>query len=77
MNAECHFIQHTFHHVSVYFVLNNTPLRRCPSHTLLHPCSQVSLAMFSGIVENLLPNFYLRVIDDPWSSDSLEVAQRK
>jgi hypothetical protein len=31
MNIERHFIPHTFHYISVYFVLNSAPLRSCSS----------------------------------------------
>jgi hypothetical protein len=56
MNIECHFIPHTFHYVSVYFVLNNTSLRCCSplrthSSNLAHRSPSARLAMFSGISE--------------------------
>jgi hypothetical protein len=56
MNTECHFIPYTFHFVSVYFVLNSTSLRCCPSlhrHSseLARRFPSARLAMFSGIAE--------------------------
>jgi hypothetical protein len=55
MNIECHFIPHTFHNVSIHFVLNSASLR-CPSlrthfSNLAVRFFNSPLATFSSIAE--------------------------
>jgi hypothetical protein len=65
MSIECHFLLHTFHYVSVNFVLNSTSLTCCPS---LHTRSSTLLAVFPLLSSpcfwyrwNFLPNWDLVV----------------
>jgi hypothetical protein len=56
MKIECQFIQHTFHYISVYLVLNSASLTCCPSlrthSSNLSPRSPSSrFVVFSGIGE--------------------------
>lgn len=72
MNIRCHFIPHTFHYVSVYFVLKSISLRCC-NHcihtlpTLLAGFSVPALPCFLASLK-FVSNCDLEVIDGPWSS---------
>jgi hypothetical protein len=46
MNIKCHVIPHTFHYISVHFVLNSASLA-----SLSRRFTSARLAMFSGIAE--------------------------